>query len=216
MPNTAEITSQTSAYIEIIKIAIWPTLVFIIFLFVRSNIYSLIDRIKKIGHGKTTIETGQQQFERKPARSGVDIALGLFKPQTVANNENNIKTQIGLDKLESDPEKIDQLLKLSVVLSLIVRFEKLYNLIFGSQIRILQQLNSGEIEDRASLKRFYEYVERRNPEFFKTYEYDSYLNFLISSNVIIEHPDGKIKITDLGNDFLKYLIDTGKQFNKEL
>lgn len=44
------------------------------------------------------------------------------------------------------------------------------------------------------------------PELYKNYSYSSYINFLTVHNLVIIEEDS-IKITHLGKDFLKYIIE---------
>ena len=92
-------------------------------------------------------------------------------------------------------------------------FDSIYSSIFGSQIRILERLNTLLPETRDSLQIYYNNAENLNPKFFDNYPYKNYLNFLISFNLIREDNEN-ISITELGIDFLKYLTESNKDVNK--
>ena len=63
------------------------------------------------------------------------------------------------------------------------------------------------------MKRFYDFAVEQYPQFYENYSYDDYINFLYSSSLITEK-DGNVGITILGVDFLKYLTEVGRNFNK--
>lgn len=210
-------TSQSSFDIlHLIDILKWPVIVFIIFLIIKKPIIDLINRITKIGHGGTSVEAHQQQSAEKQERkqfSTVDKALGLFRQETIDLVTSAVLKETDLSTLTTDKQKIERLTDYSIALYILKHFESIYNSIFGSQIMILQQLNTFTYEDKDSLKRYYDYAVKQNPKYFEGYEYSEYIDFLFAFNLIINE-DGQIKITVLGIDFLKYLTETGKTPHK--
>jgi hypothetical protein len=110
--------------------------------------------------------------------------------------------------------------KYSQALYITLIFERLYSNIYGSQISILKAVNSSS-ETKDSLKRFYDDAVNNYTAFFAGYPYDEYLKFLVHRELINEtetvngHESEKlIGITAFGRDFLKFMIETGKPFNK--
>lgn len=140
--------------------------------------------------------------------------MRLFSEETIKGAENVIKTVTDYDGLTKDSERINVLLKYCELLFILNHFERIYNLIFGSQLRILQKLNSVVGEQKESLHKYYQYVSARNKDFFDNYSYDSYLDFMKKENLIIENNEGLIQITRTGIDFLIFLTDFGKPFDK--
>ena len=61
---------------------------------------------------------------------------------------------------------------------------------------------------------FYENAKERNPRFYENYPYEQYLDFLKAYDLILFEKDGRIGITILGRDFLKYIIETGLPMEK--
>jgi len=92
-------------------------------------------------------------------------------------------------------------------------FNKTYNNIYGSQIRILQRLNASVFETKETLRSFYDDACRAFPNVYESYSYDDYLKFLFINGLIFE--EGKsIKITILGKDFLTYMVQSNFSFEK--
>lgn len=204
---------QSLPIIDVLK---WPIVVLIIVLIIRRPIVSLINRVTKIGHGGTTLEALQQQVaeqQEKKKISNFAQALGLFRPETVEFFRDAVYSETEIKKLITDKEKVDHLIDYSIVLYIIKHYESIYNSIFGSQILMLQQLNTLVSEDKESLRRYYSYAQKLNPKFYDGYSYEQYLEFLFTFNLITDEK-GEIKITILGVDFLKYLTETNKSTEK--
>ena len=216
--NTAKQISTTNFtdIMQIIEVLKWPILVLIIVLLIKKPIVDLINRITKIGHGGTSLEAVQQksaEIQEKRQVSNVDKALGLFREETVAFFKSAVLQETNLDEIKTDKEKIDHLVNYSIALYIIKHYESIYNSIYGSQLMILQQLNTFAYEDVETLKRYYEYAVGINPKLYESYPYEEYIKFLFSFNLIIEE-ESKVNITILGVDFLKFLTETGKSLNK--
>lgn len=216
--NTSSQLSSTSLadIIPIIDVLKWPILVLIVVLLIKKPIVDLINRITKIGHGGTSLEAEQQKSAGKQEKrqvSNVDRALGLFRPETVEFFRTAVLQETNLDNIPTDNEKTELLLNYSIAIYIIKHYEMIYNAIYGSQLMILQQLNTFAFENNETLKRYYNYAVEQSPKFYDNYPYEDYIEFLYSFNLIVEEED-RVKITILGIDFLKYITETGKSLNK--
>ena len=209
-------TQNLNGIIEILDTLKWPILALIIFLFLLKPIKNLINRLTKVGHGGTMLEANQEvatinQEIRKV--SNVERALGLFREETIETFNNAVELESDIDKSQSQEQKNEQLKNYAITLYIIKHFDQLYYAIYGSQLHILQHLNTFQSETKTSLKRFYDFAVEQYPQFYENYSYDDYINFLYSSSLITEK-DGNVGITILGVDFLKYLTEVGRNFNK--
>lgn len=205
--------SDAMLVLDIMK---WPILVMIILLLIRRSVINLINRITKIGSGSTSLEIDQQKTAKKQEKeyvSNVDKALGLFRTNTIEYFKKDVLQDINLDSIDSDSEKVDILLNYSIAIYIIRHYEMIYNSIYGSQLLILQQLNSDSYETIETVKRFYTSAVEKNPIFYKNYSYENYLDFLFSFNLIVIDKV-QMNITILGVDFLKYLTETSKTMIK--
>lgn len=221
MNDTLISTNQISStgmteVIQLIDVLKWPILLLIIVLLIKRPIIDLINRITKIGHGGTSLEAEQQKAAEKQEKrqiSNVDRALGLFRPETVDFFKTAVLQETNLDSFRTDKEKTELLINYSIALYIIKHYEMIYNSIFGSQLMILQQLNTFAYEDNETLKRYYDYAVKSNPKFYDNYSFEEYIEFLYSFNLIMEE-DSRLRITILGIDFLKYITETGKSLSK--
>jgi hypothetical protein len=215
MNDPSQVVTTTSEVVELLSNWKWPIAIIIILLIFRKPIVDLFNKITKIGYGQSSLEIQQSKAEKQQIKkiSKVEKALGIFRSETLDFFRNAVVQETELDNAVNDAEKIERLTNYSIALYIIKNFEYIYNLIFGSQILILQQLNTLVHEDKTSLKRYYDYAKNSNPGFFETYSYEQYLSFLFVAGLIKEE-DGRIIITLYGNDFLKYLIETSKDMSK--
>ena len=203
-------------WIELVNTIKWPILVIIALLIFRRPIIDLINRITKVGYGSKSIEANQQitASEKKSEEiSHIDRAVGLFRPETIETFREEVAKETEVAKLKTSNEKIERLTNYGSLLYIMRHFDILYNNIFGSQIRILEYVNSHSQITPESVKFVYENAKKNHPKFYENYSYDEYLNFLFAYN-LIRVDDGILNITILGLDFLKYLTESNKDVNK--
>jgi hypothetical protein len=80
--------------------------------------------------------------------------------------------------------------------------------VFGSQIALLQALNSQSLTlDRARL--FYQEAAAQLPDFYSDYSFEAWLAWLRDTAELIANLDHGVSITEHGREFLKYLIHRG-------
>jgi uncharacterized protein YqiB (DUF1249 family) len=98
---------------------------------------------------------------------------------------------------------------------MIKSFEKVYDSIYGSQIRLLQRLNHTSVETKSSLKLYYDNAVKNYPEAYKTYGYESYLNYLqVKGLIVMQENDENVQIAHFGVDFLRYLLEANLSVEK--
>ena len=203
--------------LSILDLLKWPLVIIIIVFIFKKSISSLINRIKSIKGGKYGIETelSKKQLETqnvlekpKTKMTTIEKGLNLISDDTRKRIQIAIKQETELDKVKDESEKTQLLLKYSEALYVILRFERIYNLIYGSQIKLLTHLNSSIKETTESIIFFYNDAVEVNPT-LKEYPYKNYLAFLESQGLIIIGKENSIQISIFGRDFLKYMIDSG-------
>lgn len=216
MEKEQEVIEQVFNWIELADTLKWPIVVLIILLFLIKPIKSLINRITKVGYGDKSLEATKQNVTQKIEEqeiSAIDRAIGLFRSETIDTFTSSVEVETELGQLKSDKEKVDRLKNYSTIIYIMRHFDSIYSSIFGSQIRILERLNTLQPETRETLKFYYDNAQKYNPKFYENYPYEDFLNFMFSFNLIRED-DGNIGITILGVDFLKYLTESNKDVNK--
>ena len=104
--------------------------------------------------------------------------------------------------------KRKKLFRYAQALNFATSFSKIYSEIYNSQIKILESLNSSTTRTKDELRIFYEEAKSAYPDWFENYSFDAYLNYLVLNLMIVIHPDNIVSITKIGQDFLKYIIDS--------
>jgi hypothetical protein len=212
--------------IDLITKLSWPIITLVIFLVLKEPIKNLINNIKKIGYGGAGIETNyakNQDDENSLLKklgdgqdeSYIDNALGKFSEFTLCRADEIIENETQISSVEGLQNQYDRIYKYSKLLVLIKNFEKMYDSMYGSQIRFLQRLNHTTSESKSSLKLYYENAKKIYPDIYKEYSYESYLTYLKNQGLIIQE-DGSddIQITYIGKDYLRYLLEANLSIEK--
>jgi hypothetical protein len=195
------------------KYLAWPgafLILGLVFIFVfKKAIFSLLMKIQKIS--KEGIQTGSIIQTQENTKSSADELMKAFDSVVLLEGETLVKKDLesrGLD----DKKAIDILSRHLVATQLALRFEHIYSNIWGSQINLLKYLNGrvpygDTAENIKSI--FYDSAAIIYPEVYNNYPFETYLYFLTSKTLIIR-ADNIYNITNLGRDFLIYLVQTGK------
>ncbi|WP_409417613.1 hypothetical protein [Flavobacterium sp. PS2] len=210
--------------LEFLSTISWPLVTLIIFLILKRPITNFINNIKKFTYGSTGIETNlaNKQIEEDSLAeilgdgqdaSNLDKILAKFSDYTLASIDKTIENETQISKVEGLQNKYDRIYKYTKILILIKNVEKIYSAIFGSQIRLLQRLNYSQTETKSELKLYYDNAVKYNPEGYKNYSYESYLNFLAFSE-LIKIDEETVSITDSGRDFLRYILEANLAVEK--
>ena len=96
--------------------------------------------------GKYALSTNAQQIpsegdtgldESHSKQEHLEQSLHLLNTETRAYFQNVIKEETKWNEMTTEAEKVDTLHKYSEALLSIIQFERIHNLIYGSQIRLL-------------------------------------------------------------------------------
>lgn len=90
-----------------------------------------------------------------------------------------------------------------------VTYDKIWMTIFNSQFLALHALNQRIVMRSEEIKAFYDAAAIAAPHLYATYPFESWIGYLKSQSLVIEHPGNTIEMTFRGRDFLKYLVHYG-------
>jgi len=197
---------------KIISHLAWPVVVVVMAGLFRRQVENLLSRLVKAKHKDTEIDFGPQtQLLPLPIDSSTALAEAI--PQDplglIREAEQRIYTSLEQLNIHSDSEKVKILAKHHANLQIRSAYSEISHLIFGSQIALLQALNSQPhpVEPEFIVS-YYESAKQQYPDFYTTYSFESYMNFLKSVGMVnIEN--GRYFLTVLGRGFLSYLAETG-------
>jgi len=98
-------------------------------------------------------------------------------------------------------------------------FERVHNLIFGSQIRLLKKLNEyanvGESLELEFVKSYFREIKLLYPGALDNWDLEEYLRFMLGQSLITFEDDG-YHITHLGREYLLWIVRNGKSEDKRL
>ncbi len=204
----------------------WPLaaiiIVALIILVFRKELSSLLSKAKNVKYGDFGLETNQDKHEvtllpkDDKTKSGESIKrfISLFSDATIEKTKAKVDSESDVNAFPQE-ERYNAMYSYAQFLLILLNFERLYNSIFGSQLRLLNHINSDNTNTRENLKRFYDEAVAQYPIAFLQYTFDEYFNFLERSELIILNSDGTtFSITWLGRDLLKYLVTYGKSMDK--
>lgn len=199
------------------KDVIWPLTVVALFLLFYRPISRLIESITSLSRKGVQIDFGKPQQQKQVIEPDMKLSEE-FDPVLIKEIEKLIEQDLNLANIEDEEEKIKRLKKYATIKEITARYQTLYSIIFGSQLRLLQHLNFrrgvGETKDNLK-KNFYDAAATIFPDFYKTTTFDEYFNFLVTFSLITTLTGDNYGITVYGKDFLAFLVRQGQPFDKQ-
>jgi hypothetical protein len=193
---------------------VWPLAVVVIviffMIFFRRDIRTLLGRVREISRQgiRTSPEAPQEAPDLK--QESLEELMKAFDSLALREREKLIRKELEARGLKEDPHTIKVLIRHLAGTQLCLVFERVNSLIWGSQIAILEFLNSARQGALAeSIKGFYDAAAARYPDAFKEYSFEDYLGFLLSTGLLVKD-NGQHRITQMGVEFLSYLAATGR------
>lgn len=91
--------------------------------------------------------------------------------------------------------------------------DAIYRLIFGSQLGLLLQANTGAPPNMEQARTVYDNAATNFPDIYSDFSFDAWLDFprrmgLVRIELVADRP-ALIRITPMGRDFLHYLVNSG-------
>ncbi|MFA6097638.1 MAG: hypothetical protein WC788_08520 [Candidatus Paceibacterota bacterium] len=159
--------------LEYLKVLIWPLVILLIVYLFKSNIADLIGRIEEweapfIGKGKTHGVNPQQEIAKTfPRDEGKDFKMVIdAKEKEISALKDN------------EQELVDKLTRAQIELD----FERIYNLIFASQIDLLLKVNAFGKVEFAYVLDHYSRAQQASASLLKDWTFSQYIKFwLITS-----------------------------------
>lgn len=199
----------------------WPFVISVCVIYFRKNLAGLIDRITIIkGPGGTEIraEEKTQANEQKQAEKTIDTEkIERLAKKQIKEIKSQFEKTLDEEKRSKDAT-INYLLDQLSIKTLELNFEKVYRVIFGSQISLLRSLLSQDPKGKTieEVLIFFAMVQRAWQPTFQSWTTDQYLNFLITNGLVEFTFQSTYKITDKGKYFLGYISNLGYPENKGL
>jgi len=207
---------NTPAWLTAVDYLKWPVAVIIIILifilFFKTSLQNFFSRSKRVKFGEFQMdsETNHQQPIKKNETSKLENVTQIFRPETSNFFRTIIQTDTNFEQLNNDTQRFEALLKYAITISVLRRFELIYDSIYGSQLRLLQDLNATGTKDLGIFQHYYDQGKAQHPDTFKNITLNNYSQFIYNWNLVINDQNNGVQITTLGIDFLKFIVDAGK------
>lgn len=192
-------------FVELIKAVAWPLALFGLGLVFRDDLKKLFPRVVRAG--PTGFEfSAQKQIVATSHTGELREFPGIVRTATIAALEKKIHGEL---QVFNPDAHIDLLVRHLAQAQLQTAFERIYSIIFGSQIAGLRALADarGAIL-RSDAERFFEEKRDTIPELKNlNTTFDRWLKYLHRSDLLTDNGT-EIEITDFGRDFLSYISAT--------
>jgi len=196
------------------EMAIAFIIIIIAFFFIfKKHIEDLIGRIKSIGKDGVALETGQQESNAEiDPQKEAEALMRQFDSALIRETEDLLKTELEKKNLLGT-EAVPVLIRYVAALSIAYSFSEVYRIIWGSQISLLDYLNTQSTQPVNALRVFYNSGVARYPLSYSSYSFEQWLAFL-KTHLLLRDDNAMISITVRGREFLTYLTSEGLTKNK--
>jgi hypothetical protein len=198
----------------------WPHIALIfglIFMFkFQKQIREFIGRIKSVGKGGVTTESSPEIQKEDQRQKAVEELMNIGDSIVIRELEQLIKADLKKRGLESEGDSINILSRHLAATQLVLDFEQIHSLIFGSQIYLLKKLNevAGQGKSKEFINNYFSQVKDMFNE-LREWTVEQYLDFL-RSRALITFQDGNYHITNKGVEYLTWMIRTGHSEDRVL
>lgn len=207
---------------EIIKAFGWPHFSFlfglIFLLLFKNQLGDLISRVTSIGkEGVKAAPTPEAQREKKKTEAVQELLLAIGDSIVLRDIEGRIKSDLTDRELEIDGDTVKVLIKHLAAVKLLLEFEQVYNLIFGSQIYLLKKLNEvvGQGQNRQNVIAHFEHVREMFKSDLGDWSFEQYMAFLINRSLVTVDNE-TYHVTNFGVEYLTWMARNGRSENRPL
>ena len=130
----------------------------------------------------------------------------------IRETEDMIRGELGKKSLLG-VEAVPVLIRYVAALYIAYNFSEVYRIIWGSQLNLLDYINSQPTQHPEALRVFYNSGAAQYPLIYSGYPFEQWLGFL-KDQLLIRENKGLVGITVRGREFLTYLTTTGLTRNK--
>lgn len=196
----------------------WPhvTLIFTIFfvLLFRKPIIAFISRIKTVGKGGVTTDTSPEAQRDEKRKKAIDELMNIGDSLILNEVEQSITKDLSLRGLETTGDSTKVLIRHLAASQIALDYEQIHNLIFGSQISLLKQLNEvgGQGKPKEFMEEYFARIKEKYQE-LNTWTLNQYLEFL-QRRILIFNVNSQYYITPKGVDYLFWIVRNGRTENR--
>jgi hypothetical protein len=202
---------------DIIRALSWPHFVFLFalaFLFVfRGQLAGFIARITSIDKsGVKTAPAPEAQREKKKTEAVQELLLAVGDSIVLRDIEGRIKSDLVNRELDTESDASRVLIKYLAASIMLLDFEQIHGLIFGSQIYLLKKLNevAGQGYKRDYVEGHFEHVKELYSAQLGNWSFEQYMFFLLS-RLLVTVNNEIYHITNYGVEYLTWIAKNGRR-----
>lgn len=208
--------------VNIVKEAVWPVVLLLtvlsFMLLFRTQLAALISRITSIDKsGVKTSPAPESQREQQKTEAVQELLSSIGDSIVLRDIEGRIKSFLKDLGLAIEGDTIKVLIKHLAATQILLEFEQVHNLIFGSQIFLMKRLNevTGQGQSKAMVVAHFEHVRQMFRPDLDSWSFDQYMTFLLAKSLVTVTRD-VYHITNIGVEYLTWMARTGRSENRPL
>ena len=146
-----------------------------------------------------------------------ELLLAIGDSIVLREIEGRIKSDLIDRGLEAEGDTIKVLIKHLAATKVLLEFEQIQNLIFGSQIYLLKKLNEvvGQGQSKESVIAHFQRAKDLFKEQLGDWSFEQYMAFLLGRALVISQ-GVNYHITNLGVEYLTWMARNGRSENRPL
>jgi len=184
----------------------------------RGQIGALISRMTSIEKsGVRAMPAPEAQREKQRAEAVQELLLAVGDSIVLRDIEGRIRYDLEERELETETDSAKVLIKHLAGMTILLEFEQVHNLIFGSQIRLLRRLNEvvGQGQTSEDIAAYFDHVKELFEEQLGGWSLDEYMGFLVGRSLVIVN-ENTYHVTNLGVEYLTWMARNGRSENRPL
>ncbi|EIV1738007.1 hypothetical protein L7E62_004648 [Vibrio parahaemolyticus] len=176
----------------------------------HTNVYG--DYVESAKDQKATIQENRAQADSKEVEK---LLAAVGSSIVIEEQIQTIEDDLSSKNIPFDNDASRILIRHLAATQLLVAFEQIYQVIFGSQIELLQRLN--QVAGQGLLvEAVYKIVSESIVSNNLSWTQEQYLSYLYARLLIVDGDNDTIHITNLGVEFITWLIRSGKSLDRAL
>ena len=200
----------------------WPFIVLLIFVSLKRHIVGMLKKIRddlRVKDNKFSLGDSNQPdiqnstqdklfdipastSDKKLKKRRVEYDLPELPDTGLKAYTLEIENKLKKDLAESPYKKIDIMVRDSTNYRIATEFERIYRIIFGSQMRLLRHLNMRKSMTKSEVAKFFKQEKKKMPD--SDIELEHWVRFLVSQGLMEYKSEGYL-ITNKGTAFLAYV-----------
>ncbi|MBT6230993.1 MAG: hypothetical protein HON76_20505 [Candidatus Scalindua sp.] len=170
-------------------------------------------------YNESSQRASEQETEPEVDKEEIEKLLAVVGDSIVISElVDRIKAEMEEKGLSTHGDSVKILIKHLAGTRLLLTFEQIHSLIFGSQIRLLKKLNESTGIGKATdfVHTYIDIAKSTHADNLSSWDYNQYLSYLYSSLLIVDDDNNNIHITELGVEYLTWIIRDGRREDSPL